>query len=977
MTKPIKPNSSLNSSLSQSFLEKRASKLGGAVAASVSAFRKSELEEDIAQGRFVEGSGHTTFTKGLTPASHGTTLVKNAQITGGASGGFRGPSGNAIKQTPEIYSPLWLNSNLNLPRDKATINAWCRSFYALNPFVHNAINLHSTYPISKLSIKCPNKDVENFFNEMIEEIDLMNVCTQVAQEYHLLGEAFIYAELDQAKGKWSRLILQNPDYMIVNRTVMANEPSIMLRPDENLRRIVFSNKASDVEQKKQLNTYIVDAVKRGANIPLDNFHVSYLARKISPYEIRGTGLPVSVFRDLMLYDKFKECKFVQADQMVNPMTLVKVGSADFKPTPADLEAVREMFECHDEETEVLTDHGFKKFNEVITFDNSHNHIIGEIKSSPKPGIKIACFNDKNQQLEYHEPSRSFVGQYSGEMYHFKNDKIDLKVTPGHELFISDLKYEYSGNKSLRKTYWGDWHKVKARDLNLKDTSKFRSKINWSGNKDIKTVNVIGKEVPIELYLEFLGYLLSEGWLYNKGRHYNVGICQTYKKYQPEMSECINKFAAIIGKNVSNSVQKRKAKNPKWNDVWVGNLFGKDIYEFFKKEVSDENGNSKSFHKIIPRWVMDLDPSLLNILLEALVKGDGSHYTNPKGGNRFAYHSTSQQLADDVYEIVYKCGHVPIKIIQKDDRKSKKLNQVRKPINTVLWSHSDNGSFPNIYKTSRNSQTKVKNVLLNKVEYNGKVWCFTVPTGLFITRRGGKITIQSNSAEYDKDFKLFTHDALTVERVGYNSVILDTGADTTQLIKNISVGLQIPSVLMDGGADTTYANGGVALDVLKQRYMQFRNMLANWLKRKIFAPISKIQNFYEYKDGKKTLIIPEIDWNHMSLFDAGDYINILKELTSSSGEGQLPRVSMHTMYRSLGLDYEDEMRKLRREQIQHVVAKKELEALETLSLNNLRSLNDEDEIIESSDDAAGGEGGKQSEPMPGELPGAAPSTPSAP
>src|SRR5690606_26230692 len=138
-----------------------------------------------------------------------------------------------------------------------------------------------------------------FFNDMVDEIDLMNICVQIAQEFWLLGEAFIYAELDPNKGKWSRLMLQNPDYMIVKRTVVANEPIIMLRPDQNLQQIVRSNKPADVEQRKQLSQYIVNAVKRGENILLDNFHISHLARKISPYEIRGTGLPVCIFRQLM------------------------------------------------------------------------------------------------------------------------------------------------------------------------------------------------------------------------------------------------------------------------------------------------------------------------------------------------------------------------------------------------------------------------------------------------------------------------------------------------------------------------------------------------------------------------------------------------------------------------------------------------------------------------------------------------------
>lgn len=546
------------------------------MANSVSQMRKELLGREVEQGLFRDGS--STSDPGnanvLTGAGYvigsAGSLTKKAQSFGGGGsqtgGGFRG-SGDTVMQAPEIYSPLWLSSNMNLPRDRATINAWCRSYFALNPFVNNAISLHSTYPISKLNIKCPNKEVENFFNEMIEEIDLMNICIQIAQEYWCLGEAFVYSELDESAGKWSRLVIQNPDYMVVNRTAIASEPSIALRPDENLKKIVFSNRPSDVAQRKQLNQHIIDSVKRGQNIPLDNYNVSQLARRISPYEIRGTGLPVCIFKQLMLMDKFRESSYVQADTMVNPTTLIKIGSSGadgFKPTVADLEAYREQFEA---------------------------------------------------------------------------------------------------------------------------------------------------------------------------------------------------------------------------------------------------------------------------------------------------------------------------------------------------------------------------------------------------------------AENNKSFKIFTHDGVAVERIGFNQGILDTSPSITQLIKEIWIGLEVPSVLADGGADTTYANGGVALDVLRGRYMSFRNMLSAWLKNKIFAPISKIQGFYDIKDGKKKLIIPEIDWNHMSLFDTADYINAL--MTLSQGEGDQKRVSLHTLYRSMGLEYEDEIRKNRKEAIQNAISLKEKTALETMDLNSLRALDDDAEIKEAATDAKNGTPPDNAGGLPGE------------
>lgn len=559
-------------SKSEKYLENRSTipAVSTKMASSVSQERKLLLAGEVERGLFRDGSGESPnqLTKSSIVA-HSVGLKKNAQVV--SSGSFKGGFGDTVKQSPEVYSPLWLNSNLNLPKDRATINAWCRNFYALNPFVHNAINLHSTYPISKLNIKCHNKEVEKFFNEMIEEIDLMNICVQIAQEYWLLGEAFVYADFDQSKGKWDRLLIQNPDYMIVKRTVVASEPLIMLRADENLKKIIFSNKAADIEQRKQLAPEIVESVKRGGNIPLSNFHVSHLCRRISPYEIRGTGLPVCIFRQLMLFDKLRESKYAQADNMINPLTLVKIGTDGpdgLHPTAADIEAWRNVFE---------------------------------------------------------------------------------------------------------------------------------------------------------------------------------------------------------------------------------------------------------------------------------------------------------------------------------------------------------------------------------------------------------------EAQYDKDFKIFTHPGVNIERIGYGSGIYDISGDISQIIKEIYVGLQVPSVLMDGGSDTTYANGGVALDVVRQRYTQFRNMLAHWLKRKIFAPISKVQEFYERKEGKKELIIPEVDWNHMSIFDASDYIQNLATLTSGTDDQK--RASLHTLYRSMGLEYEDEIRKMRKESIQVVIAKKEKIALEAMPLNELRSLNDDDEIVEKQNTT--NTNLPSENPLPGETPAGLP------
>lgn len=197
-----------------------------------------------------------------------------------------------------VYSPLWLNDDVNLPKDRATINAWCRSFFALNPDVNRIISQHAILILKYMSIKSvdASDSVDSFFKNMNRNMNLNSILESVIVEYLLLGEAFVYAHLDQSLGSWSKLAIQNPDYIVVKRKSTIPSDEIYLRPDENLRRIVQSDKPEDKFQASLLNAKIVEDIKAGNNIQLDNFHVTHFSRRVSPYEIRGTSVLNSLFR---------------------------------------------------------------------------------------------------------------------------------------------------------------------------------------------------------------------------------------------------------------------------------------------------------------------------------------------------------------------------------------------------------------------------------------------------------------------------------------------------------------------------------------------------------------------------------------------------------------------------------------------------------------------------------------------------------
>lgn len=270
-----------------------------------------------------------------------------------------GTTTNSDRMAPEVFSPLFLLANLNLPRDRVTMNAWNRIYYDTNPIVRNSINLHASYPISKINIACKNKKVQQFFLEWAEKVDLYSIVYGVALEYWKLGEAFPYAELDQTSGTWKRITILNPDYVHVKRSVIGDQTIVSLRPDATLQRLVGSADPGDLAMKSRLPPHIVDYVRRGQNIPLDNFNVSHLKLLSAPYDIRGTSIVVSVYKDLMLLDKIREAKFAQADGMINPLTLVKLGGEEYKPTQADLEAFRQVLEeaQYDKDFKIVTHNG--------------------------------------------------------------------------------------------------------------------------------------------------------------------------------------------------------------------------------------------------------------------------------------------------------------------------------------------------------------------------------------------------------------------------------------------------------------------------------------------------------------------------------------------------------------------------------------------------------------------------------------------
>lgn len=513
----------------------------------------------------------TEKSKNVNPApkiAHSLNYKKSL-IKNGIAGPVTIPSTHSMNDIlgPDVYSPLYQLANMNLPRDRNTAHAWNRVFYDTHPLVRNAINLHASYPISKINISHPVKQVQEFFLEMAERLDLYSVVYGIATEYWKLGECFPYAELDHNTGTWKKIIVMNPDYIHVKKSPIGDNTIISLKPDAALQRLVSSTAPSDVALKRRLPSHIIDAVQKNKTIPLDSMNISHLKLLSAPYDVRGTSIIVSVWKLLMQYDKLMDSKFAQADGMINPLTLALVGGGTdgMRPTQSDIDSVRQSLE---------------------------------------------------------------------------------------------------------------------------------------------------------------------------------------------------------------------------------------------------------------------------------------------------------------------------------------------------------------------------------------------------------------DAQYDKSFTLVSHDGLKIEKIGSSGGILDISADLEFITNSLYIGLMVPKSIVDQEG-SSYSSSSIGLEVLRQRYDIFRNMIKKWLEQKIFAPISELQGFFTYVDGKKVIQVPTVDFNHMNLYDMGDYISNIKDLVGND------KISMQTLYRSLGISYDEEQRRLKLERIHKAIAAKETESLAGMRLRELESL-DADSIIPEMKETSGMGDGGMGEDAPGlALPGMSP------
>lgn len=403
-------------------------------------------------------------------------------------------------------------------------------------------------------------------------------------------------------------------------------------------------------------------------------------------------------------------------------------------------------DCYDEETQTLTDKGWKFYWEVME------------------GDKIGTYNPNTAQIEYHMPRDGYndhIFGYSGKMYHFNSKHVDIKVSAEHDMWIATNKEKLN------------WHKVSARDLYEKGPKEFLLLEGTKGQSgyiedryiEIPKVEAIYNEnennkvnrFDAVEFAKFLGYYLSEGYVKasDNGR-YAISISQ---KKEDSLARVIT--------NIENLGLEYNIRTMKKDGTKEITIHHKSLWHYLK-----DNAGEDCYTKKIPKEIFNYNPTILEALRESLIDGDGS-IDERTGRTSSVYYTVSNTLADDVHEL---CVRIGLKSKTSVTKQSKNAFG-DKDIYRVLI--ADGGSPYRHFKRSN----------ISEVDYDGVMYCYNVPNHLFVTRRNGKIAIQGNTANRSTSDNM---DAAFKDRVkAYQKII--------SIFVNA---FMVNELLLEGGIDPT-------------------------------------------------------------------------------------------------------------------------------------------------------------------------------
>lgn len=358
-----------------------------------------------------------------------------------------------------------------------------------------------------------------------------------------------------------------------------------------------------------------------------------------------------------------------------------LGTNFHKFTPQGISGVIVISESHisihcaSEDTEILTIDGWKKYTEA------------------QPNEIIMTYNMEKDILEYQELQGFFISDYDGVMYNYKNQYLDMLVTPEHKCLVRTLK-----NKNVKT----DWYLREVKDM-AKPSDHRISAYQFAEDNNLELT---------EDFVSILAWVLTDGSVtLSEGKYLSVSIYQS-PSANPNYVKEIDETLERLGLEYTRKYRERKGGFDinKFKDevCWRLNLNS-------AKKIAKYISPGKEF---ISRDLLNISTNKAEIFINSAIKGDGSFRKTD-----LQFSQKSKSTMDFIQELAFRNGYRAYLRV---------LNDIKKDYNG--WSLT--------LKKKNYTTISKDDIFINN--YLGKVFCPQVKNKTWVARRNNKIFITGNS-----------------------------------------------------------------------------------------------------------------------------------------------------------------------------------------------------------------------------------------
>lgn len=370
------------------------------------------------------------------------------------------------------------------------------------------------------------------------------------------------------------------------------------------------------------------------------------------------------------------------------------------------------FRCYSDDTEVLTDDGWKLFKDL----NKQECVM--------------TMNLETRELEWQHPTAYHENYYHGNMIKSNHAYLDFMVTPNHKMVYQSAHskpYKEKPHKLIDVTKLNRRYAVPRHfKWTGKEIEYFDIPISSRNFKDIprkRKCSTVFIKIKAMDWVAFLGIYLAEGSVTGSGGQIEITQSDGWKK---------NKIRDMLSK-----------LSIKYSEF----SYGFRIFDTVLASFMSQFG--KAIDKFIPNNIKDSSSELIYELLKWLFLGDGclrnGHSKKMSTLDRVSwrekswenlseyenYTTASKSLADDVQELLMKVG-----------------------LNGAIYHHSGGWHTVTINKSRQIGYLPGKQVkdrsYVEEVSYDGSVYCVSVPNKTVMTRRNGRTLISGNSYDSKPD-----------------------------------------------------------------------------------------------------------------------------------------------------------------------------------------------------------------------------------